>query len=48
MPLPEFDRGIQRRGLTQTQLEDQRFSFAGEDKVDVQTHAFSFFGKGWM
>lgn len=34
-------------GLTQAELEDQRFCFAGENKINIQTNAFGFLGKGW-
>lgn len=29
-------------GLTQAELEDQRFCFAGENKINIQTNAFGF------
>lgn len=34
-------------GLTQAELEDQRFCFASENKINIQTNAFGFLGKGW-
>jgi hypothetical protein len=36
----------QAQKLTQTQLENQRFGFAGKNKVDIQLHAAFHFGKG--
>lgn len=35
-----------QKELTQAQLEDQRFCFAGEHKVDIQLHAAFNFCEG--
>lgn len=35
-----------QKGLTQAQLEDQRFCFTGEHKVDIQLHAAFNFCEG--
>ena len=32
--------GTSPQELTQAQLENQRFSFTGKNKVDIQTHTF--------
>jgi hypothetical protein len=37
---------IRPQRLTQAQLEDQRFCFTGEHKVDIQLHAAFNFGEG--
>jgi hypothetical protein len=35
-----------REGLTQTELENQRFGFTAEHKIDIQLHAAVNVGKG--
>ena len=45
-PLPATDRGVRtREELTQTQLEDQHFSFAGKSEIDIQAHTVRLFSE---
>jgi hypothetical protein len=37
---------VKEQELTQAQLENQRFGFAGEHKIDIQLHAAFNVGKG--
>ena len=41
-----WGEGTRPLGLTQAQLENQRFSFTRKNKIDVQLHATFHFGKG--
>lgn len=45
-PLSAADRGVcTREELTQTQLEDQHFSFAGKSEIDIQAHTVRLFSE---